>query len=98
MHTPAYLQAVVLLIFGTGGVFSAVHHYHEDYFYAVADAYIFRGGREALFASSAEVSGPCVASMCLSHVHGCSLAANDAGSEEVGRFWAGCPRSCKWTV
>lgn len=54
MHTPAYLQAVVLLIFGTGGVFSAVHHYHEDYFYAVADAYIFRGGREALFASSAE--------------------------------------------
>lgn len=39
--------------------FAAVHDYHDDYFYAVADAYIFRGGREGLFASSAEVPFKC---------------------------------------
>lgn len=35
--------------------FAAFHNYHDDYFFAVGDAFIFRGGREGLFASSAEV-------------------------------------------
>lgn len=34
---------------------AAFHDYHDDYFFAVGDAFIFRGGREGLFASSAEV-------------------------------------------
>ena len=38
-----------------GTAFAAFHDYHDDYFFAVGDAFIFRGGREGLFASSAEV-------------------------------------------
>jgi hypothetical protein len=34
---------------------AAVHPYHGEYFYAVGDAYIFRGGREGMFASTQEV-------------------------------------------
>lgn len=42
-----------LTVCSTG--FAAFHDYHDDYFFAVGDAFIFRGGREGLFASSAEV-------------------------------------------
>ena len=50
----ALLRAAVLLL-STRAVFAAVHEYNDDYFYAVADAYIFRGGREGLYASTREV-------------------------------------------
>ena len=36
--------------------FSAIHPYNKEYFYAVGDAFIFRGGREGLYASTKEVS------------------------------------------
>ncbi len=55
MHLPACVTAILLLGTGISTVSAAVHQYNEDYFYAVADAYIFRGGREGLYASSAEV-------------------------------------------
>lgn len=54
MHGFALLKAA-LLLFSTRAVFAAVHTYNDDYFYAVADAYIFRGGREGLYASTQEV-------------------------------------------
>ncbi len=47
--------AVVALLAGTTMVHSAVHTYRNEYFYSVSDAYIFRGGREGLYASSKEV-------------------------------------------
>lgn len=53
MHGFALLKAA-LLLFSTRAVFAAVHTYNDDYFYAVADAYIFRGGREGLYASTRE--------------------------------------------
>lgn len=37
-------------------VLSAIHPYNKEYFYAVGDAFIFRGGREGLYASTKEVS------------------------------------------
>lgn len=55
MHLSASLYAVLLLAIGVSTASAAVHQYNDDYFYAVADAYIFRGGREGLYASSAEV-------------------------------------------
>ena len=36
---------------------AAIHPYNKEYFYAVGDAFIFRGGREGLYASTKEVSG-----------------------------------------
>lgn len=35
---------------------AAIHPYNKEYFYAVGDAFIFRGGREGLYASTKEVS------------------------------------------
>ena len=55
MHLPTFVTVSLLLGIGISTVSAAVHQYNEDYFYAVADAYIFRGGREGLYASSAEV-------------------------------------------
>lgn len=49
----AIVAFAVLSVCGTG--FAAVHDYHNDYFFAVGDAFIFRGGREGLLNSSAEV-------------------------------------------
>ncbi len=57
MRLPRVFEAVLLLGVCSSSAFAAVHKYNDDYFYAVADAYIFRGGREGLFASSAEVPG-----------------------------------------
>lgn len=54
MLSAALLRAALLLVFSTCRIFAAVHPYNDDYFYAVADAYIFRGGREGLFASTQE--------------------------------------------
>lgn len=34
---------------------ASIHSYDKDYFYSVGDAYIFRGGREGLYASTKEV-------------------------------------------
>lgn len=47
--------ALILLSALTPAVHSAVHTYRNEYFYSVSDAYIFRGGREGLYASSKEV-------------------------------------------
>ena len=33
----------------------AIHKYHQDYFYSVGNAFIFRGGREGMYASTEEV-------------------------------------------
>ncbi len=52
MHLPAFVTVSLLLGIGISTVSAAVHQYNEDYFYAVADAYIFRGGREGLYAST----------------------------------------------
>ena len=49
------LLRVAVLLFITHAAYAAVHKYNDDYFYAVADAYIFRGGREGLYASTREV-------------------------------------------
>ena len=49
-------SALVLVLLGfTASVRAAIHPYNKDYFYAVADAFIFRGGREGLYASTKEV-------------------------------------------
>ena len=54
MQVSLVLKALVLLkVCSTA--FAAVHQYNNDYFYTVADAFIFRGGREGLFASSPKV-------------------------------------------
>ena len=50
----AVITAFVLLT-ACSTTFAAFHDYHDDYFFAVGDAFIFRGGREGLFASSAQV-------------------------------------------
>lgn len=42
------------------GCEAAVHPYNTQYFYAVNDAFIFRGGREGLFKSQSEVRAACV--------------------------------------
>ena len=46
-------------LFGFGCLLStalaAIHPYNKEYFYAVGDAFIFRGGREGLYASTKEV-------------------------------------------
>jgi len=34
---------------------ASIHAYDAEYFYSVGDAYIFRGGREGLYASTKEV-------------------------------------------
>ena len=34
---------------------AAIHPYNKEYFYAVGDAFIFRGGREGLYSSTKEV-------------------------------------------
>lgn len=47
--------ALIALSALTPAVHSAVHTYRNEYFYSVSDAYIFRGGREGLYASSKEV-------------------------------------------
>ena len=47
----AALTAAVLL----GAASAAVHPYNSEYFFSVGDAFIFRGGREGLFASKSEV-------------------------------------------
>lgn len=45
---------MTLLVGLTAVTQAAIHPYHKDYFYAVGDAYIFRGGREGLYASTKE--------------------------------------------
>ena len=39
-----------------GTTLGAIHPYNKEYFYAVGDAFIFRGGREGLYASTKEAS------------------------------------------
>ena len=39
-----------------GTTLCAIHPYNKEYFYAVGDAFIFRGGREGLYASTKEAS------------------------------------------
>ena len=51
------LVAVCLLVACARG---AIHPYKKEYFYQVGDAYIFRGGREGLYASTQEVGPPWV--------------------------------------
>lgn len=46
---------VALLASLVGVALAAVHPYNTAYFYAVNDAFIFRGGREGLFKSQSEV-------------------------------------------
>ena len=69
--------------------FAAVHDYHEDYFYAVADAYIFRGGREGLFASSAEVTvkrSPRCAAKLGKKIEGCCVSRLSKSGETSGKL------------
>ena len=78
---------------------AAIHDYHDDYFFAVGDAFIFRGGREGLFASSAEVCNcPCFALMS---VVGTCVEFNtvmQTGAQKLGRLWASCTWSVQWAV
>ena len=60
------LLKAALLLSCTRAAYAAVHTYNDDYFYAVADAYIFRGGREGLYASTREVQ---LAAASLSYAH-----------------------------
>ncbi|KAK9820340.1 hypothetical protein WJX72_009196 [[Myrmecia] bisecta] len=48
------VAAAVLLFTCTRVTLGAIHPYNKEYFYAVGDAYIFRGGREGLYASTKE--------------------------------------------
>ncbi|KAK9785184.1 hypothetical protein WJX73_002774 [Symbiochloris irregularis] len=50
----ASLLLLSVLLSGLSCVLGAIHPYNQDYFYAVGDAYIFRGGREGLYASTKE--------------------------------------------
>lgn len=52
-----FLIAFAVACFSSA-VLGAIHPYNNEYFYAVGDAYIFRGGREGMFASTKEVR-PC---------------------------------------
>ena len=53
MHSSLLLPVLLALAVRVHG---EVHQYHEDYFFAVADAYMFDGGHEAMGGSSREVS------------------------------------------
>lgn len=46
---------LTLLVSLSSVALAAVHPYNTAYFYAVNDAFIFRGGREGLFKSQSEV-------------------------------------------
>ena len=46
--------AAIALLFSSPAA-ASIHSYDNDYFYSVGDAYIFRGGREGLYASTKEV-------------------------------------------
>ncbi len=54
------LSSVQLALLGlaclSSTAIAAIHPYNKEYFYAVGDAFIFRGGREGLYASTKEVS------------------------------------------
>jgi hypothetical protein len=50
----AALAAAAALALVTGAS-ASIHAYDHEYFYSVGDAYIFRGGREGLYASTKEV-------------------------------------------
>ena len=53
MLRPAGLFLAVLGL--VTGARAAIHPYSKEFFYSVGDAYIFRGGREGLYASTPEV-------------------------------------------
>lgn len=53
----AAFACLVLATLGPQNTQAAVHSYNSEYFYAVGDAYIFRGGREGLYSSTQEVRG-----------------------------------------
>jgi hypothetical protein len=50
-----FLAASILLLAAAPAAFASIHSYDQEYFYIVGDAYIFRGGREGLYASTKEV-------------------------------------------
>ena len=54
MFRPAGLLLAAALGLLTGAR-AAIHPYSKEFFYSVGDAYIFRGGREGLYASTQEV-------------------------------------------
>ena len=49
------LAASILLLAAAPSALASIHAYDQEYFYSVGDAYIFRGGREGLYASTKEV-------------------------------------------
>lgn len=56
-----HLRAAVLLVAAAAlcrNSQAAIHPYNKEYFYSVSDAFIFRGGREGLYASTKEVQAP----------------------------------------
>ena len=57
MKLPALLAslAAIVALFLASSASASIHSYDNDYFYSVGDAYIFRGGREGLYASTKEV-------------------------------------------
>ena len=50
-------RALLGLTILSSSALAAIHPYNKEYFYAVGDAFIFRGGREGLYASTKEVCG-----------------------------------------
>jgi hypothetical protein len=58
LHAASLLAAAIALaalLCSPVAVDASIHSYDNDYFYSVGDAYIFRGGREGLYASTKEV-------------------------------------------
>jgi len=55
MKLPALLVAAIALSALSSPASASIHSYDNDYFFSVGDAYIFRGGREGLYASTKEV-------------------------------------------
>ena len=56
MARVSFLLAPLLLALASlPAALASIHAYDSEYFYSVGDAYIFRGGREGLYASTKEV-------------------------------------------
>lgn len=80
---PAFLILAALAALAAPAL-ASIHTYDNEFFYSVGDAYIYRGGREGLYASTKEVRA------CL-EARG-RVGAEAAEAKHLCFFW--CVRAC----
>ena len=95
MRPAALLLAAAALLASPAA--ASIHAYDKEYFYSVGDAYIFRGGREGLYASTKEVSarkdgGACKRVRAALRPRRPPKRARAQGGVDRGRNWGGGPR------